>query len=830
MPYSSDSQPGPDRQVKIDLVPYTADVQLATLTPGIDNLHHDVSLSPRFLEFTRRYIADLIRQAGNLSRFYGSDAPVLRMPETASFRKMLGDLLQAGLNRAHFEKNIELDVLLRLAVLRFLSRELAVQFAAVVQEGNEWIRRRGEFFERSERAQVMKATLAEFQADRRNIFRQTGQQLCQVLFDLEDSILAKARRALFGDEFRETYDLLANRLLFVEGGKDDQLFLEHYVLLGNFMRDSDRFEVFEGLLLEFLRDFVLAGPAGEEVRQAWRQFDEVTRQSIEAHADIERLQAEREAIDRKLQGNDSLLTRILGSDDPMALRVARTQVEHRLQALRNDIEALGSQIEESKQKVDFLSEFYQTRLADFLNHPENARRLFDAPWGGPENIAGAKTRDWLLDRWVERLEQRELMLHVVASYEVRNIHTHFCPPLHLQQLKKALVTREELKRVEDILKQFPARRYSVGKIEEIAKNVRRYPGDQVRALALKFAEDYMRLRRDTRNLQRVTAVLDKLSLIENDRTREISHLNNSLYEYLLPDESLPSEERVTAHVIIKADVRNSTSITHDLMARGMNPASHFSLNLYEPIKRLLDRYGAAKVFIEGDAIILAIYETESTRAHQRAVAKACALAREMVQVSELYNAKQEGSPLPRLELGLGVAFQNSAPTVWMDGESRILISRAINLSDRLSSCSKLARRMVQSSASPFRVFLFQTMLEGTADEEAEELLIRFNVGGILLNDDGFNKLASEIALAEVEANLPLPWGTEAVKLYFGEVPVGAALEKVVLRKGFVHYVLPGGAMGGPGAVTYYEVCSSAKILDLAEALARATDVKTEVKS
>jgi hypothetical protein len=818
-----------DRQVKIDLVPYTADVQLSTLTPGIDNLHHDVALSPRFLEFARRYIADVIRQSGNLSRFYGSDAPVLKTPESAGFRKMLGDLLQAGLNRAHFEKNIELDVLLRLAILRFLAREVSAQFTAVVQECNEWIRRRGEIFERSERAQVMKATLAEFQADRRNVFRLTGQQLSQFIFDLEDTILAKARRALFGDEFRETYDLLANRLIFVDGGKDDQLFLEHYVLLGNFMRDADRFEVFETLMLEFLRDFVLAGPAGEEVRQAWRRFDEVTQQAIEAHADIERLQAERESLERKLQGNDNMLTRFLGADDPATMRAARTEVDHRLSAVRTDLEAMGSQIEECKQKVDFLSEFYQTRLADFLNHPENARRLFDAQWGGPEQATGAQARDWLLDRWVERLEHRELLTHVVASYEVRNIHTDFCPPLHLQQLKKSLVVREELKRVEDILRHFPARRYSVGKIEELAKAVRRYPQDQARAVAMRFAEDYMRLRRDTRNLQRVTSVLDKLSLIENDRTREISHLNNSLYEYLLPDELRPAEERVTSHVVIKADVRNSTKITHDLMSRGMNPASHFSLNLYEPVKRLLERYGAAKVFIEGDAIILAIYEHQSTRAHQRAVAKACALAREIVQVSELYNAKQEGSPLPRLELGLGVAFQNSAPTLWMDGESRIMISRAINLSDRLSSCSKLARRMMEGSASPFKVFLFQTMLEATAEEEAEELMIRYNVSGILLNEDGFTKLSEEIALTEVEANLPMPWGSESVKLYFGEVPVGAAFEKIVLRKGFVRFLLPGGGIGGPGAVPYYEVCASAKIVDLAEALARATDANTKTQ-
>ena len=69
--------------------------------------------------------------------------------------------------------------------------------------------------------------------------------------------------------------------------------------------------------------------------------------------------------------------------------------------------------------------------------------------------------------------------------------------------------------------------------------------------------------------------------------------------------------------MIKADVRGSTGITKDLLAKGMNPASHFSMNLHEPVKRMLERFGAATVFIEGDAIILAIYETEATRASTR---------------------------------------------------------------------------------------------------------------------------------------------------------------------------------------------------------------------
>jgi class 3 adenylate cyclase len=151
--------------------------------------------------------------------------------------------------------------------------------------------------------------------------------------------------------------------------------------------------------------------------------------------------------------------------------------------------------------------------------------------------------------------------------------------------------------------------------------------------------------------------MERINLVRSEHTRELSRANKSLYEFLHPDEGRPADDPVIAHAVIKADVRGSTGITKDLLGRGMNPASHFSMNLHEPVKRMLERYGAAKVFIEGDAIILAIYETESTRATHRAVARACVLAREILAVTQAYNTRAKTTGLPPLELGVGVAVQ-----------------------------------------------------------------------------------------------------------------------------------------------------------------------------
>ncbi len=801
---------------RVELKTYHVELPMGSLAVGVDNIHYDVFLSPKCVELTRSYLLELVRQATGLERFSKQDPRAQKPPDTGTLRKLVADLLQASLTNAKYEKNIELDLLLRISLLKFFTQEISNQFANLLLEGKESIRSRGSNFERSEQAHVVKSRLAELQANRRNVFRQVGQQVFKILVELDESLFSRSRRALFGEECSESYELLKNRLVFVEGGRDDALYLEQYVLLGNYQRDEDRFETFDALLLDFLREFVVAGEPGEEMSDARKAHDALVEAALRTRAALAQLEERRDTLARRVAGGEGMLSRVLRRSDPADGRAALAEIEVGVKHLQEKLDAFDPKIEAAKQKAEFLTEEYNGRLGDYLNEPENARLLFDPAWSGEDAEAGG-TRAQLLEEWLRRLEERDLLVHVLASYEVRNLHHDYCPPVHLQQLRKALISREQFKRVEEILKQFPARRFSLERVEDLARKLRHYPREDARAIAVRFAEDFMRLRRDLGNYQRLVASMERINLIRSEKTREVSRLNNSLYEFLLPEEQGPKQDRVVAHAIIKADVRGSTKITHDLQDRGLNPASHFSLHLYEPVKRILARFGAAKVFIEGDAIVLAIYETEANRSHQCAVSKACALARHILAVARAYNLREETSELPRLELGLGIAFQNSPPTYWEDSGSRIMISRAINLSDRLSSCSKVARRLLAQASSMFRVFLFQPVMGAVEDEEAEEFLIRYNLDGIELNEEGFQKLSEEISMTSFEMQCPMPWGREPVTLYYGEVPLGETLEPIVLRKGYVRQIMPDGRIGGPGSRAFYEVCATAEVRELVEA-------------
>jgi class 3 adenylate cyclase len=305
-----------------------------------------------------------------------------------------------------------------------------------------------------------------------------------------------------------------------------------------------------------------------------------------------------------------------------------------------------------------------------------------------------------------------------------------------------------------------------------------------------------------------------VNLVANDRMRELSRVNGTLYEFLLPEEQAqPDEDKVTRHVVLKADVRDSTRLTRTLMDQGLNPASYFSLNFYDPVNKLLAKYGAQKVFLEGDAIILAILEREG--APGLAVSRMCVLAREIIEIVRGYNQLVQRSGMPGLELGVGITLQESAPLYLMDGEHQIMISEALNESDRLSSCNKQARKVMESQAGPFHVYAFQSG-EPEAGGNSEDSILSFNLGGIRMNEAAFRKLQHEISLQPLNVKLPASMASSdrgEYRLSSGMVPVDRDIfRKIVVRESRVPRIDPRDfSVKGWTERSYYEVCTDPAI-------------------
>ncbi|HLW51881.1 MAG TPA: hypothetical protein VKW06_03470 [Candidatus Angelobacter sp.] len=711
----------------LELTSYEPILVLEELATGIDNVRHDVFLSGRFSDAARLQIFKFIAKHGNvedllseplLGRSENSAArawdrrPVAKVFEAGDFKRLLTDLHVAALNQAKAANNVNIDLLFRLAVIKFLRTELINQYNLVLERCRARVKQYDGLRSSSANTMAIRERFAQFHINKKAVLRRAGQDLFFILRQAEKESLARTRRSLFGDAAALAYELLLNRLLFTEDGQDNYLNAEHYVLLGNYDRDRDRFPIIQQIAAQYLK----------------------------------------------------LLGIVSEVDDP--------------------------------------------RVDTILNVPENAQEIM-ANGSPDEASAKAKAQKALLATWVDVLEQEGVMESVLASYEVVPLLAQY-PPINPQQLKNALFSREELKRVETLLEEHgklsPENLHAAGKKVSSTR-----PAERAR-LAGRFFTDFIRYHRDLRRMEAVVSAMDTVNVISTDRFRELSSINNTLYEFLLPEEQRPAEEeKVTSHVILKADIRESTTLTRTLFERGLNPASYFSLNFYDPINKLLPKYGAKKVFIEGDAIILALFEREGESAS--CVGHACMLAKEIIEIVTAYNERSQASGLPVLELGIGICYQDSAPMYLMDGSKQIMISKAINESDRLSSCSKGVRQVLEQRDLLFNVFSFKTVEDSATGGEPSEFLLRYNIGGIHINEAAFQKLRSEISLQAYELRVPMIWKESTVRVYSGSVPLGQGVfHPVIVREGRIAHVDPRDfSLKTMTDKPYYEVCVNPRI-------------------
>jgi hypothetical protein len=176
------------------------------------------------------------------------------------------------------------------------------------------------------------------QAGRRNVFRQVGQHVYQVLTDVEESKIARARHALFGDEQQAAYELLASRLAFVENGRDDLLFLEQYVLLGNYQNDPDRFEAFQALLLDFLHHAVATGGSNGDLNSARTAHQTLVNAALAARSDLAILETERGTIQRRMERGGGVLARVGLGGDQSQLTALLLYMNSRMEAAQKKTE------------------------------------------------------------------------------------------------------------------------------------------------------------------------------------------------------------------------------------------------------------------------------------------------------------------------------------------------------------------------------------------------------------------------------------------------------------------------------------------------------------
>ena len=328
--------------------------------------------------------------------------------------------------------------------------------------------------------------------------------------------------------------------------------------------------------------------------------------------------------------------------------------------------------------------------------------------------------------------------------------------------------------------------------------------------SLKLLLDFSRFRQQLKYYRFAHRVFNRLSLLTAEDEIKLSKAAGTLYLLPTSSEIEEDEERICHHSILKADVRGSTTVTDELQAKGLNPASYFSMRFFNPINKILETYGANKVFIEGDAIILSFLEYEHTPQQWFSVARACGYAKDMLKVTGSNNRYSTQMGLPLLELGVGICYSNEAPRYLYDGDHPIMISGAIGLADRMSGCSWNLRAAIQKSL--FNVDVLR-IGEGEASKgEKGQHYLRYNVNGINIDDDAFAKLKTEIPMKSLRIKL----NGKDYLFHVGQYPdVSGRKKDLVIREGQIGIWRDSQIHEDPDSKeVYYEVVVNRKVLPL----------------
>lgn len=742
---------------------YLIDFSLDRLVFGVDNIHFDVHISPQLYNALKK-TAFLTMIKHSRSEFFFKDYNRKYCEsEKDALKHICTDVLLDGINRAKAEAELQIDYLGQAALAKMFLEEVKNQYRKLVAHFELLVRT----YQLSRRHAELedfktKEILAEIKLNQNRIIRLAGEELFQMLTDIQARNLRNMRETHFhaGQILPDIF--FNNPALHTDNPADDFFLIEEYVLLGQRPEDPDSYNNVKSIIYDLL--------AKTDLRQ--RGTKEENSPDEGKNKDI--------------------------------------KDQHYFNAGGNDFDLW----------------IMETGNIDRMLNCFESRELYERAKGAKDSKdilqklkEQTKTQQKLLNLFYCKFKKSGLLKQIVAAFEMKSVYGNYCPPIAPRQIREFLVdfwSRRSITRQLKRRKSSHGNPFPLAPLQHTLSLINGCSASEKKLHLLNFLRQFSRYHRDLHNSRILKEAMEAINLVAEEKTILLSRGNRSLFEFLLPSERVKEEKPVSNHVIIKADIRGSMNINHIMRTRGLNPASHFSLNFFDPISEILLDYDAAKVFIEGDAIILSIFENEDTPQGWYSVARACGLAIRILQIVHRYNVKNQENNLPILELGIGICYSPGPPAYLFDGDSKIMISPAINLADRLSGCNRRLRMRLSDHNPLFNLFVLKNVPRRDENEEAmDDLYIRYNVNGIELDENGFAKLSSEINIKTIM----YPAGkNKKVKLYTGKVPtLTGDYQPIVIREDTILAVNPETLdVVGNTFRKYYEVCTRQEIYEFVE--------------
>jgi class 3 adenylate cyclase len=702
-------------EVEVFLAPLRASVapqvRLNQFQIGIDNQRIDVALSHKFRDMLTN-LSDMIVHEDLVKHGWARMGKSSSASDFDAFREVYREIMRGALEKVH--ENASMKDLLQLLHLVLLKMLLESPMDAVDRLRNKLQQDAdASAGANSGRSLELHERLANLARHEPGIRYRALRRIFKVVMRLESKELRKLRKTVVGRSWTVPKQVLFNPLLHLPDLSSEEYFMNHYPILCVDRSDENYFDLTNRIVTEVFQNYLpiwtkaVARQDPKSSGQSGSQPFQIRNREI--HSGFSEFLVGQRLLERSLSEEEFKTFNVSWLDNP-------TNVDTLMRKPSSE--------------------------SGWFSRGESAGT---SPWQNPECD---KLQERLQTAMYKRLERAGITRRAIAAYRTPRLYRQLNGQISIKEIYLYLAEQLPKKAISKRLASTADKGAAVIKaLDVVLSYIKRMPPAKQQEYATRYLKDFLTFRRDLKLAYYSYQQMSRLRILQDVESIKLSRANGSLYEFRLGRDQDDESQKIKAHVVLKADVRGSTEITQQLAEKRLNPATYFSMNFFGPITKLLERFGAQKVFVEGDALILVVVETGGIGTQALTVANACGLARKILSVMEAQNSQNLAHELPKLELGLGIAFCADAPAYLYDEQRKIMISPAINQADRLSSCSSKLRK--DTSWRRSRRHRVEVIRKERGETGASGGLLRYNVNGIDLDPPAFNKLKSEMVLHKV---------------------------------------------------------------------------------
>lgn len=733
-----------------------APLQFNILPRGIDNIHIDVQLSPRFKKNLVRLVHNLVPLViQQLQQGKRQITPPQR--QLTAVQQEFSELLHGALHRAKVTGEKQLPDLLFIATIKLTHEEVNNCVASTLQKSKEG---RKEHAIRGLKPKANDRLVSWLFRYRDHIIALSNSTLISAICGVQKENLKNGVKNYLGLDAVFSMQAIDTPLVLSESPTNELVQLEHYPILGQQQDDENSFVNIDRQLADVFTDCLSLVESVED-------------------------SSKRELYYLQKGGDINSNTIYTLSQPSVLMNPANV-------TLLLDTDWSQEKLKNTR-KIGELKKYRK-----MLQHRRFQRRL----------------REKLL----QQLKKSGLSSWIIATYEVKELLKNSGADAPAAQLTSLLARKpgkaEFSQRVAAIFRG-TSTPPSMEAVSAVWSDMQKKQSELLEKHLLAFTRDFAHYRSGLLTLLIYQRAASEVTLLDNKKDIDTSRANFSLYAFLHQSEEQSANAPILSHIIIKADLRGSTEVTEKLTELDLNPATHFDRNFFSPINALIESYGAEKVFIEGDAIILILNDRGGANQERLIAARACGLSAKILQTVAKQNRELVAYGLPELELGIGIAYHKGPPRYLFDSQHRITISPAINRADRLSACNWSIRKWhrMHGKISDF-VEVYQPSPNAMGHGEKAQKDMVFNLNGILIEENVFKRITTELTPKRVTN--PLTAIKESTLYAFQFPDLSGATHSLVIRRAPLHFFDPECSVDNCQNVEkrfFYEVLHNRNVLD-----------------